>query len=146
MRYEPAEGRLGLAVPVRYGEIVTVGRRPLVSVVDDDESVRESLPDLLREVGYEARVFSSAEEFLGSNSVGETRCLLLDIAMPGMSGTELQEELRGRQIKIPIIFITAQRDEAVRPRMLARGAVECLFKPFSDTALLEALNAAFPTK
>jgi FixJ family two-component response regulator len=124
---------------------VTERRRPLVSVVDDDESVRESLPDLLKEVGYEARVFSSAEEFLRSASLDETRCLLLDIAMPGMSGPELQTELRRRKIEIPIIFITAQRDETVRPRMLAQGAVECLFKPFSDTALLQALSAAFPT-
>jgi FixJ family two-component response regulator len=123
---------------------VTERRRPLVSVVDDDESVRESLPDLLKEVGYEARVFSSAEEFLRSASLDETRCLLLDIAMPGMSGPELQTELRRRKIEIPIIFITAQRDETVRPRMLAQGAVECLFKPFSDTALLQALSAAFP--
>jgi len=113
-----------------------------VSVVDDDESVRESLPDLLRELGYEAHVFSSAEEFLKSEFLDKTRCLILDIAMPGMSGPELQEELRRRQLNVPIIFITAQKDETVRPRMLARGAVECLFKPFSDTGLQKALNAA----
>jgi FixJ family two-component response regulator len=114
----------------------------LVSVVDDDESVRESLPDLLREFGYAARAFSSAEGFLGSDCVDQTRCLILDIAMPGTTGPDLQRELRLRQQKIPIVFITAHRDEAVRLRVLEQGAVECLFKPFSDTALLEALDAA----
>ena len=118
-------------------------KRPLVSVVDDDDSVRESLPDLLRELGYLARAFSSAEEFLASDCVGETGCLILDIAMPGMTGPDLQQELMVRGQEIPIIFITAQADEAVRPRSLEHGAVECLFKPFSDTALFEALNAAF---
>ena len=118
-------------------------KRPLVSVVDDDESVRESLPDLLREFGYSARAFSSAEEFLASGCVGETRCLVLDIAMPGMTGPELQQELTVRGQDIPIVFITAQADETVRARLLEQGAVECLFKPFSDMALLEALNAAF---
>jgi FixJ family two-component response regulator len=116
--------------------------RPLVSVVDDDESVRESLPDLLREFGFAALAFSSAEEFLGSGYVGQTKCLLLDIAMPGMSGPDLQRELTLRRQEIPIVFITAHGDETDRPRLLEQGAVECLFKPFSDTALLGALNAA----
>jgi CheY-like chemotaxis protein len=116
--------------------------RSLVSVVDDDESVRESLPDLLREFGFAARAFSSAEEFLSSDSVGQTRCLILDIAMPGMTGLDLQRELKLRGQKIPIIFITARRDEAVRARAFEQGAVEFLLKPFSDTALLEGLNAA----
>jgi FixJ family two-component response regulator len=119
-----------------------MGKRSLVSVVDDDESVRESLPDLLREFGFAAEAFSSAEAFLASDVVSETSCLLLDVAMPGMSGPDLQQELRRRQRDIPIVFITAQGDETVRPRLLAQGAVECLFKPFSDTALLDALNAA----
>ena len=114
----------------------------LVSVVDDDESVRESLPDLLKEFGFAARAFSSAQEFLASDCVGQTRCLILDIAMPGMTGPGLQQELKLRRQEIPIVFITAQRDEAVRSRMLEQGAVECLFKPFSDTALLQALNLA----
>jgi len=118
-------------------------KRPLVSVVDDDESVRESLPDLLREFGYSARVFSSAEEFLASGCVGETRCLILDIAMPGMTGPDLQRQLTLRGQRIPIVFITAQTDETVRARLLEQGAAECLFKPFSDMALLEALTAAF---
>ena len=117
-------------------------KRPLVSVVDDDESVRESLPDLLRELGYSVRAFSSAEDFLASDCVGETRCLILDIAMLGMTGPDLQQELTVRGQEIPIVFITAQADETIRPRALAQGAVECLFKPFSDTDLLAALNAA----
>ena len=116
--------------------------RSLVSVVDDDESVRESLPDLLRQFGFAAQAFSSAEEFLASECVGQTRCLILDIAMPGMSGPDLQRELTRRRQKIPIVFITAHRDETVRPRVLQQGAVECLFKPFSEAALLDALNAA----
>ena len=114
----------------------------LVSVVDDDESVRESLPDLLREFGFAARTFSSAEEFLASSCVCQTSCLLLDVAMPGMTGPDLQRELRERRQEMPIVFITAQRDETVRPRALGEGAVECLFKPFSETALLDALNSA----
>ncbi len=119
-----------------------LGIHTLVAVVDDDESVRESLPDLLREFGFAVQAFSSAEEFLASDSVDHTKCLILDIAMPGMSGPDLQRELTLRQQKIPIVFITAQQDETVRPRLLEQGAVECLFKPFSDTALLEALNSA----
>jgi len=111
-------------------------------VVDDDESVRESLPDLLREFGFAVRAFSSAEEFLASDCVEQTRCLILDIAMPGMTGPDLQQELKIRRQEIPIIFITAQRDETVRARVLEQGAAECLFKPFSDIALLDALNAA----
>ena len=118
---------------------------PLISVVDDDESVRESLPDLLREFGFTAEAFSSAEEFLASDCIGQTRCLVLDVAMPGMSGPDLQKELTRRRQEIPIVFITAHRDEAVRPRLLERGAVDCLYKPFSETALLEALNAALRT-
>ena len=120
--------------------------RSLVSVVDDDESVRESLPDLLREFGFAVQAFSSAEEFLASDCVCRTGCLILDIAMPGMSGPDLQRELMLRRKEIPIVFITAHRDETVRPRLLEQGAVECLFKPFSDTALLKAINKAFHPK
>jgi FixJ family two-component response regulator len=119
-----------------------MSKRSLVSVVDDDESVRESLPDLLRQLGFAAQAFSSAEAFLASEAVSETRCLILDVAMPGMSGPDLQHELTRRRQEIPIVFITAHEDGAIRPRLLARGAVECLFKPFSETALFDALNAA----
>jgi FixJ family two-component response regulator len=116
--------------------------RPLVSVVDDDESVRESLPDLLMEFGLAVQAFASAEAFLASDSVDQTRCLILDIAMPGMTGPELQKELKLRRQEIPILFITAHRDETIRLRALELGAVAFLFKPFSDTELLQALNAA----
>lgn len=120
--------------------------RPLVSVVDDDESVRESLPDLVKEFGFAVRTFSSPEEFLASDCVRQTKCLILDIAMPGMSGPDLERELYLRGHEIPIIFITASTDKTVRPRLLEHGAVECLFKPFSDTALLKAINTAFHAK
>jgi FixJ family two-component response regulator len=116
--------------------------RSLVSVVDDDESIRESLPDLLREFGFAAQAFASAEEFLASDFVSQTRCLVLDVAMPGMTGPDLQRELTLRRQEIPIVFITAQRDETVRPRVIQAGAIDCLAKPFSDTALLAALNTA----
>ena len=115
--------------------------RKFIAVVDDDESVREALPDLLREFGYEAGGFSSAEEFLASDEFKHAECLVLDIAMPGMSGLDLQRELIRQGRKIPIVFITAHGDEAVRLGIRERGAVECLLKPFSDTALLEALQA-----
>ncbi|MGA3010274.1 MAG: response regulator [Terracidiphilus sp.] len=120
--------------------------RPLVSVVDDDESVRESLPDLLGEFGFAARAFSSAEEFLASDCIDLTRCLILDVAMPGATGPELQQELKFRRREIPIIFITGQQAGNIRPRVLEQGAIECLLKPFSDTALLEALNSALHPK
>jgi FixJ family two-component response regulator len=116
--------------------------RSLVSVVDDDESVRESLPDMLRQCGFAAAAFSSAEEFLASDVIGRTNCLILDVKMPGMSGPDLQRELAALGQEIPIVFITASGDKAVRARLLSDGAVECLFKPFSEAALLDALHSA----
>jgi FixJ family two-component response regulator len=116
--------------------------RWLVSVVDDDESVRESLPDLLRQFGFAAEAFSSAEAFLASDAVGETSCLVLDVAMPGMSGPDLQQELTRRRQMIPIVFITAYGGGSVGPRLLAREAAKCLVKPFSEAALLNAVSAA----
>jgi FixJ family two-component response regulator len=100
------------------------------------------LPDLVRQFGFAVQAFSSAEAFLASDVVSETSCLILDIAMPGMSGPDLQQELMRRRQEIPIVFITASGDGTVRSRLLAQGAVECLFKPFSETALLDALNVA----
>jgi FixJ family two-component response regulator len=114
----------------------------LVSLVDDDESVLESLPDLLKEFGFAVKAFSSAEEFLASDSVNATRCLILDIALPGMTGPDLQRELIIRRQEIPIVFITADEDETIRPRMLEQGAVDCLFKPVSEATLLKALDRA----
>jgi FixJ family two-component response regulator len=116
--------------------------RPLVSVVDDDESVRGSLPDLLREFGFSVETFASAEEFLALGRMSETRCLILDVSMPGMSGPDLLRELTLRQQGIPTIFITANADLSIRPRLIAQGGVDCLLKPFSDSALRTALDAA----
>jgi FixJ family two-component response regulator len=118
--------------------------RPLVTIVDDDQSVRESLPDLIGELGYACCAFPSAADFLGSDCVARTACLILDVAMPGMSGFDLQQELARRGHGAPIIFITANCDHALRRRALDAGAVECLFKPFSDIALRLALGAAVP--
>ena len=118
--------------------------RPLVSVVDDDESVRESLPDMLREFGYEPRAFASAEEVLASDSIADTRCLILDIAMPGISGPELHRELLRRGHTIPVIFITALVDKGLARSVLKQGAVACLSKPFSEQELREALATAVP--
>jgi FixJ family two-component response regulator len=120
--------------------------RSLVSIVDDDESVRESLPDLLKEFGFASETFSSAEGFLASDGISRSQCLILDVAMPGMCGPELQEELNRREIKIPIIFITGQRDETLGSRLIEQGAIACLIKPFSDAAMLEALNSALGVK
>jgi FixJ family two-component response regulator len=119
-----------------------IARLALVSVVDDDESVRESLPDLLTELGFAVQAFASAEAFLASDAIERTDCLLLDIAMPGMTGPELQHELSRGGRAIPIVFITADHDATVRPRLMANGAVECLFKPFSEAALSNALAVA----
>ena len=120
--------------------------RSLVSIVDDDESVRESLPDLLKEFGFASETFSSAEEFLASDGIERSQCLILDVAMPGMRGPELQGELNRRKIKIPIIFITGHRDETLGPQLIEQGAIACLIKPFSDAAMLEALTSAFQVK
>lgn len=116
----------------------------LVSLVDDDESIRESLPHLLRELGFAVQAYASAEAFLASGDPAGTSCLILDIAMPGMRGPELQRELRARGHGMPIIFITANGDTVNRPRLLREGAVDCLRKPFSEEELLQALRSALP--
>jgi FixJ family two-component response regulator len=118
----------------------------LVSIVDDDESVRESLPDLLKEFGLRSETFSSAEDFLARNGMSRTKCLILDIAMPGMGGPGLQQEIKRLKANIPIIFITARRDDNVRSHLIEQGAIACLIKPFSDAALLDALNSALPAE
>lgn len=115
---------------------------PLISVVDDDDSVRESLRGLIRSVGFQVKVFASAEEFLNSDALRNTDCLILDVRMPGMNGLELQRQLAASHCEIPIIFITAHGDEDVRSRALNGGAVEYLLKPFSEEALLKAIDAA----
>jgi FixJ family two-component response regulator len=123
-----------------------MSEHPLVCLVDDDESVRESLPDLLREFGFEVRPFSSAKAILVSDCLGRCDCLILDIAMPEMTGPDLQRELKRRGSDIPIVFITARVDKKVRQRVLEQGAVACLYKPFSQADLLGALHAAIPAK
>ena len=119
---------------------------PLISVVDDDESVRESLSGLIRSVGFGVMVFASAEEFLGSNRLLDTDCLILDMRMPGMSGIDLQRQLAASHTSIPVIFITAHGDEEARVRALNGGAVEYLLKPFSEEALLKAIDTALKSK
>jgi FixJ family two-component response regulator len=118
--------------------------RPVVVVVDDDESVRESLPDLLHELGFAARAFASAEDFLASDCIARTRCLLLDIGLPGMSGPELHRKLIRQGHRVPTVFITARAEESLPPDLLNRehGAITCLFKPFSDEDLRAALERA----
>lgn len=113
---------------------------PLLSVVDDDEMLRESLPDLLREFGFAAIAFSSGREFLSSGYLDETRCLILDVAMPEMSGLDLQAELKRRGYSIPTIFISGQKDDEIRELAFRQGAVNFLYKPFSDSVLLDAIN------
>jgi FixJ family two-component response regulator len=122
-----------------------MSKRPLVSVVDDSESVRESLPDLLEQAGFAVQAFASAEVFLESAAPDDTSCLILDVGLPGMSGPDLMQELVRRGKAIPIVFITAHGDQSLRPRLLSQGAVACLFKPFSDTAVLDAVETALAT-
>jgi FixJ family two-component response regulator len=129
-------------MPQSRCESVLVKTRLLISVVDDDQSFREALPELLKELGFAARIFSSAEEFLASDASLHSNCLLLDVGMPVMSGPDLLRELRRRKVRIPVVFITARRDETTRSQLLNDGAVECLFKPFDDKALSKALNKA----
>jgi FixJ family two-component response regulator len=117
-------------------------KTPLISVVDDDDSVRESLRGLLRSVRFLVEVFASAEEFLRSDRVRATDCLILDMRMPGMSGLELQRHLTSSHPEMPVIFITAHGDEELRSRALSSGAVDYLLKPFSEEALLTAVQTA----
>jgi len=141
-----AAGRVAHCLVMGSRERRSATERPLLSVIDDDESVRESLPDLLREFGFDARAFSSAREFLSSDYLDATRCLILDVAMPGMTGLDLQQELKRRAQEIPIIFITGQKEDGIRKQAFKQGAVQFLYKPFSDAAVLDAINAALRIK
>jgi FixJ family two-component response regulator len=114
----------------------------LVAIVDDDDSVRGTLKELLRAAGFTSRTFESAEDFLRSGDQQEAACLITDIRMPGMSGLELQARLNAEKCKIPTIFITAHGDEEMRFRALRAGAVEFLPKPFDDDVLVESVRAA----
>jgi FixJ family two-component response regulator len=115
---------------------------PLIAIVDDEEAICDALTSLLRSVGWRAEGFTSAEAFLQSGQVHTTACLLLDVRLPGGSGLELQQQLRSSQARIPIIFITAHGNEAMRAQALQAGAVAFFAKPFNDTALLEAIYTA----
>jgi FixJ family two-component response regulator len=117
----------------------------LVTVIDDDESVRESLPDLLRSFGFAAQAFASGEDFLASTLLGTTQCLVLDVAMPGMSGPDLKQELERRKQPIPVIFITAHQDNMNCERLKQQGAIDCLYKPFDPSALIRAVRTALPS-
>lgn len=114
----------------------------LISIVDDDESMREAIQSLLRSVGFRAKTFASGEQFLQSDQIENTACLILDVRMPGMSGLELQRRLMATQCRIPIVFVTAHGEEEARSRALQEGAVDFLLKPFSEEALLNAIQAA----
>ena len=115
---------------------------PLISIVDDDASLRNSLDNFIRSVGFGAQGFPSAEAFLNSDQLHDTACLILDVRMPGMSGLDLQRHLVASNSRIPIIFITSHGDDGVRARALAAGAVAFLDKPFREEALLEAIDSA----
>jgi FixJ family two-component response regulator len=116
---------------------------PLIFIIDDDQSVRESIQSLVRSAGYRAEAFASAEEFLDSSRPGAADCLILDVCLPGTSGLDLQRQLASCDRRIPIIFITAHGADEARLQAMNDGAVEFLFKPFSEGALLTALNSAF---
>jgi FixJ family two-component response regulator len=113
-----------------------------ISIVDDDESMRESLESLLKSMGFPVSLFPSAEEFLDRRAADRTNCLILDVRLGGMSGPELQRELAVVRPSLPVIFITGHGTEALRRKVMAAGAVECLFKPFSEEKLLAAVEAA----
>lgn len=115
---------------------------PLITIVDDDDSLRKSLDNLLRSVGFRTQGFSSAEAFLSSQQINDTACLILDVRMPGMSGLELQRQLGAGNWHIPLIFVTAHTDDAARAQALAAGAVDFLYKPFREEDLLNAIDAA----
>jgi FixJ family two-component response regulator len=115
---------------------------PFITVIDDDESVREALPDLLRELGFSVEAFASGDAFLASVDAPAPDVLLVDVAMPGMSGPDLQQHLRACGSAVPIIFMTAHRNESIRQRVLEAGAVTCLFKPFREADLVAALDRA----
>jgi FixJ family two-component response regulator len=121
-------------------------RSSLIAVIDDDISVRESVESLLKSVGFKVNTFSSAEEFIGSPRLDSADCLILDVRLDGMSGPDLQRELKAGGRTIPIVFVTAHETEALRERMMADGAIDCLLKPFNDDALLNAVEIALNTR
>lgn len=119
-----------------------MAERALVVLVDDDESLRESLPELLKELGFAVQTFSSGAEFLASDYIRDAKCVILDVAMPGMSGLDVQRELKRRGQNIPVVFMTGHADENCRSEIIRQGAADCLFKPFTEAALLHAITTA----
>ena len=118
----------------------------MISIIDDDDSVRESLQRLMRSVGFAVNVFASAEEFLNSDRLCYTDCLILDVRLPGMNGFDLQRHLANSHSEIPIIFITSHEDDELRARALNAGAVDYFLKPFDDEDLLDAIDEALKSK
>lgn len=127
---------LGMRLDVR------VNQRPLVSIVDDDESVRDSIQSLLRSAGIRAEAYSSAEDLLDAGHLNDTACIVLDIRMPGMDGLQLQRRLANDGYPISVIFVTAHPDENVRRQALEAGALAFLRKPFDPNALLQIVQSA----
>jgi FixJ family two-component response regulator len=123
-------------------KVLTLSKAPVISIVDDDESVREATEFLVRSLGYSAATYSSAEEYLSSGSVDDCSCLITDLRMPGMSGADLQDVLIADGYRTPVIFISASLDEQVRVRVLDAGAYGFLHKPFDEQSLIECLNKA----
>ena len=117
-------------------------RVPLISIVDDDEALRNSLDDLIRSIGFRTERFPSAEAFLSSNHARDSACLILDVRMPGMNGLDLQRQIVAAKWRLPIIFITSHADDDAQPQALKAGAVDFLFKPFREVELLNAIDAA----
>jgi FixJ family two-component response regulator len=115
---------------------------PMISIIDDDESVREATRGLVRSLGYKADTFASAEEFLHSERVTESSCVITDVHMPGLSGVELQRLLKAQGHPTPVIFLTAFAEESIRARVLRAGAIGFLTKPFREECLIDFLNSA----
>jgi FixJ family two-component response regulator len=132
----------------RPGAVNRVSQRNLelakhvISIIDDDESVREATKSLVRSLGYKAAVFASAEEYLQSSRLDDSSCLITDLHMPGMSGADLQDRLIADGRQIPMIFVTAYYEEKVRDRVIDAGAYGFLRKPFNDESLIECLDKA----
>ena len=119
--------------------------KPTISIVDDDAPVREAIRRLIKSVGMNARAYASAEDFLSSNHAQDTSCLILDVQMSGMSGLELQQRLADSGCRIPIIFISAHSNGQVREQAIGAGAADFLSKPFTEEALVDAVQAALST-
>jgi FixJ family two-component response regulator len=126
--------------------VLVLKKRPLIAVVDDDQSVREALENLISSVGFEVKLFTSAEDFLDSDGPANTDCAVLDLRLPGLSGLELQRRLAANGQSIPVIIITGQGDDESRAVAIADGAIAFLKKPFKEEVLLAAIDSALKQK